>query len=860
MAIKAAIATGSATNFLTAGTWGVIDSGTFIAGENGAIVLPTSYGSTARSATQTPGTIEISGVGVKLNVRTGTTGTMTVHLANVSDHSEIAGTAVVIDVADLPVAAAADLNGGWIFFKFASPVTLPSTAVEVEAKTSSATQVSLWRHDATAGNLSHYFQTTTTGAPTTGDDLIITGAYVDQSTNTAAIVTMNNTDTTDYGSAPTAANSLLSPGIYIGQNATLSFGVSASTNYNLKMSNSIIVASGGTLNMGSVGAEMPRNSSGQLQFDCGTTIDYGLIIRNLGTFVSQGLSRTSGKNIVSCKLNTDEAIGSTSLGVDTDTGWLDNDQIAVASTTRTSTQCEGGTMNGDASATVLTVDGFAGAGGGLAYDHSGTTPTQAEVILLTRNVKVIGTDATHHAYISVAATATVDCDWTEFYWLGSSTTGKKGIEIATTTGTCNFQYCSRHTSTVASSMGWTTTNTTGTGITISNCVSFNVAGVHINVVGNTSGYTTLDSDICIKNSDSTTNLITLSNTNGKFSNITAVGSTYVGIIFNESAGASAAGIASSISNLTSHSNGSYGIQLSCSSLRGTMTNLISWRNTGSGIQISSGILGLIIDGLTLFGNTTTNIEFSGSAGELTFINVVSNGDNVFATTNGINNSNAGCIGKLTIINSDFGTVSGIKTAHTYDIQNSWNSFLMINLINTKLSSGTDVSGQGGMNKSSFISSQRHNTTKGLHKTWKKYGTIIIDTSVYNTALPSMKMIPVSGATTAYSFESGSFKVNVADGQTCTPSVYVRQSESAEGDAADYTGSKPQLILKQNDALGITADVVIDTATNAIGSPWEQLTGTTAAVTDDGVLEFVIACDYGTANSFINVDDFTATVA
>ncbi len=210
MAARAAIATGSATNFTTAGTWGLINAASFTYGENAAIVLPTSYGSTARSAASTPGAVTIDGIGVKLNVRTGTTGTMKVHLALGATHVEVAGTEVTIDTADLPAATAAALDGGWMFFKFATPILLVAlTTYEVEAKTSSASQISLWRTDATAGNIAIYLRQTDTGAPAAGDDLIITGEYVDQNTNTAAIVTMDNVDNTDYGSAPTAANSLL---------------------------------------------------------------------------------------------------------------------------------------------------------------------------------------------------------------------------------------------------------------------------------------------------------------------------------------------------------------------------------------------------------------------------------------------------------------------------------------------------------------------------------------------------------------------------------------------------------------------------------------------------------------------------
>ena len=69
-----------------------------------------------------------------------------------------------------------------------------------------------------------------------------------------------------------------------------------------------------------------------------------------------------------------------------------------------------------------------------------------------------------------------------------------------------------------------------------------------------------------------------------------------------------------------------------------------------------------------------------------------------------------------------------------------------------------------------------------------------------------------------------------------------------------------MILKRNDAIGITADVQIgSSASTASEGAFELLTGTTAAATDDGVMEFVVDCDYGTDNSWVNIDDFSAIV-
>ena len=121
MAIKLSRATG---NWLTASTWGVVDSTSYNNSETTSTNLTTSYQASSGSTT---GAITVDGVALKLATRTGTTGTMSVHLAVAG--VEVSGTLVTINTADLPSALAADLNGGWIFFKFSSPVTLDRKSV-----------------------------------------------------------------------------------------------------------------------------------------------------------------------------------------------------------------------------------------------------------------------------------------------------------------------------------------------------------------------------------------------------------------------------------------------------------------------------------------------------------------------------------------------------------------------------------------------------------------------------------------------------------------------------------------------------------------------------------------------------------
>jgi hypothetical protein len=186
----------------------------------------------------------------------------------------------------------------------------------------------------------------------------------------------------------------------------------------------------------------------------------------------------------------------------------------------------------------------------------------------------------------------------------------------------------------------------------------------------------------------------------------------------------------------------------------------------------------------------------------------------------------------------FGIASGILTAHSVDVSNSAFGRLFVNSSN--LASGTDISSKT-MQRGGGIFCQKYGQTAGNNKTWKHGGVVSIETTTVHTGSQSMKMTPSSATV---KLESGSFKVAVANGNTVTPTVYVYED-------ASYNGNRSRLILKRNDAIGITSDTVIDTATSASDGAWEALTGTTAAATDDGVMEFCVDCDGTAGNLFVD---------
>jgi len=215
----------------------------------------------------------------------------------------------------------------------------------------------------------------------------------------------------------------------------------------------------------------------------------------------------------------------------------------------------------------------------------------------------------------------------------------------------------------------------------------------------------------------------------------------------------------------------------------------------------------------------------------------------------------------TILRGDFGVVSGIWVAHTNaDITVNSMYWLQLRLRNVVLGSANEILNLSTympqMAMDAFVSEERRDGTAGLHRFRYPKGLIEIENTTVQSA-PGMKMSPTllthtiawQGSTQPTKMESSGgqpgrgFLVGVESGSTCTVSVYVRKS-------AAYTGNQPRLLVKGNSAVGINADALLATLTVGADT-WEILTGTTAAVTDDGVLEFVVDCDGSAGSVFVN---------
>ncbi len=189
------------------------------------------------------------------------------------------------------------------------------------------------------------------------------------------------------------------------------------------------------------------------------------------------------------------------------------------------------------------------------------------------------------------------------------------------------------------------------------------------------------------------------------------------------------------------------------------------------------------------------------------------------------------------------SIGGTTTHSTGDIQIAQaSSFVHARLNNCKLGSATEVASQTSMSDSSYICSSKHDQTAGNHKTFLRYGTVTIDTAIFGSAAPSVRIAPnnASNKVSLRYTPRGTFKVAVLSGQAVTVSLKVR--ESVVGDGTDYNGNRIRLILLRNDSIGITADAVIATGTVASEGAFETISGTTAAPTDDGVMEFIFDGD------------------
>jgi len=677
------------------------------------------------------------------------------------------------------------------------------------------------------------------GAPVANDKLLIMGAWTAGITDTLSttVVTMNSTATTSYG--PTVSGGP-PDGMSISMGGTLAYGNSTSTNYIMYLKGALAVYAGGSLLItGASGGTFPSTSTALLWFASVANVDSGLMTYN-GTATYPVTVTTSGNPLTYDRafLAADCAASATSLTTNVSTGWLNGDVIALASTTRTIGDCESKALTAGASGTTLTITALSAA-------HSGTTPTQGELANLTRNVTITGASLTLGGYVNVSATAIVNFSWTAFALLGSATANKRGIDVNTTAGTFVANRCSFYNWTVTGALMYfnpTSVSLTGT-VTVTNNVFYNIADyfMYFGVLNTYSWAATITGNLCIKTITTSTYGIgsnISSQLNFPFQNNTIVGCA-------GTTNGSGIYIATSVillgvwSGNTVHSCAGYGVVIFAGLSGGSMSNLTTWRNTWGVVfqppaSATMFVLNFTMNNVTAFGNSSGGFYIGTNSNGYTptWDNCVFDGWNIYSGTTltqpvGISTTSAMFV-ETYISNCTLGSPSTHATA---DCQIGGNYPVQFIFHNTLFNSPTAIQNPTYMgNRSSFVSSQKHNQISGNHKTYKLYGTITSDSTIYYSIAtgPSERLTP-NNAT--YTLDSSIRRTSCVTGQSITFSCYIRTSVAGDGTA--WNGNICGLYLLANPAMGVITDTLLASASNTPGV-WQLLSATTPVSTDDGV--------------------------
>nr|QGH72390.1 MAG: endo-1,4-beta-xylanase Y [Podoviridae sp. ctka020] len=772
------------------------------------------------SAAFTPGAITVDGVALLMASRiTSPTGTLTVILRNSTAGSDV--TSVTVNVSDLPNLPSGDAvsPGCPIFFKFSAPqLLLAATNYLIRVVGSVNSEVNFYA--GSSDNWNRILRTTTTGSLGAGDLTYIVGEYSGTGANQSFTVTMDNNSTTDFGQPQVGAKGILR--------------YSTAGNTQLRASGTPKVWAAGEFDIGTVGTPVPDGTTAILELDSSSNVEFGVEVYALGTFITQGYNKGYAHTL----LAADAASSATSLTVADSVGaaWKNGDSCVLPSTTRTASQLEKKALTADGSGTTLTITALTNA-------HSGTAPTQGEVGNVTRNVLIRPVGAFS---IYIYNNGTWDSDWTEMRDLGSGTTNKRGIDIGTSANmNTNIQYCGIHnTAAFSSSIINVQAINASAALTFSNNVVYGFANGAIQIASTANTSWAMSGNLFCGPTSSAVSTCTMNDFGGTFTNnrITNGGASAVALNITD-----VNGWGTNSGNVV-HSTANAGAAIAPSTTIAadqSLGSLTIWRCNSSGLRVIGGAwpTSLTISTLTAFGNANENVSCSQSAiGDITFISPVLNGDASFSTGAGIRFSTTNGSWTVRIYNGSFGAT----TAHTSgDIVCGSAGLYQVYTYNTTFASSTEVSSQTQMVPGSFIRSSRHDGVAGAYKAWFKTGTIVNDTTTYNTAAPSEQLTP-NNAT--YKLKSAIKQVALNSGQAANVSVYVRKN-------AGYTGNQPRLMVQRNDSAGISADTALDTMSVGTGS-WEQLSGTTGAVTEDCVLSVYVDCDTG--GSYVNVDDYVLT--
>lgn len=837
-------------NFTAAATWKLCNGTLFTDSEAGSAAVPAAW--TGPTAGQTPGAITIDGIAVKIHSRVASpTGTFSVRLYNVTDVAVVAGTTVTVNVSDILVATTG--ANGWMFFAFAAPVLLiAAKAYRVEAICTVAGEVTLYR-DGTANNWAKLIRTTTTQAPAAGDNLFVLGEWTAAATMTTRTVTMDSTATTDYGDG--VENALAKVGISNG--GTLAWGTTAATNYRLRVSGYFAVWAGGLHTMGTVATPCPRDSSMELQFDVVTTnLAFGMLV--WGTFVAQGLSRTSGKNVWHCNLNATTLSGAATWNVDTDTGWLNGDEVLIAATRTTAGQSERLTLSGAAGASSFTTTTNA------ANIHDGTGTVAAKVLLITRNVRITNVTTTRVCFgVHTLEGGSTDCDWVLFQRCLGTTTGTLASMGVSGDAVARFDFCF---------LGDCAMSATLTG------VQFNVAGyasfrgtlaVTACGMGNNQGtsgttyqfYMAANSEAALA-TVATDQVYVVGGTKATATETFAQFLQIMGAWTNIELWATVGTAVVFVGNSTRRTVDAWtftnihlycvasAVAISTTAEEDVRLGTVNAYRCNTGVlTMASSIYSVEINGGTWIGNTGTPLQI-GSAGRIVARNILAKGETGFTAQYFLSTVGNGDVRLENVETGGAGANENFTTS-TFNLSSvtvgpwTW--------VNCKFNEPTIY--PAANTRQLVVRVQRAQQVNGNHYTlYASRGFVRIEQTVFRTAAPSERLELGDGvialATPGMPLPSTPRRIAVRAGFKVQIDVYVRKDGA-------YNGTQPRLKIGANAAVGHDLVTTGDTMT-AGADTWELLTATVPAsvAEEDGVITAWIEADGSAGNVY--VDDWAAS--
>lgn len=789
---------------ITSGTWNYASSGTLANTYAGVVNtnLNNLSGFLSSVAFSIPSTETIQGV--MLVVAKGSTPTNPCTVGLYAGGTTL--TSVTVPVASIPS------SFSWLYFPFPSAITGTGT-----------NGYTIQMYNATPSNVIIYYNgpflakdvyrllvtTTTTSSPGSVSPLFYGG-------NISTPTTLTLDDTT----GATAYN-----GLSICYNGKAAVATGTNKTYNHQFAGNIIVYGGGELDVGTTVTPFPMSSKSTIQFQCTTPAQYGLYVYDGATWSTQ----PAALKYPYLMMAADGAVGATTMlltGVST-CNWSVGDIVAVAPTGTVNTQY--GTT------TLLTLSGTTGIASftpALVYFHSGTSPTQAEVIDTTRNIVFKGASAANGAYITLQNASTCPVYGSEFTWLRPSATSNvtcvyigTGFSNNSVSGV-DVEYCSFHDNDTVSGyiLGYIFVGFTN--VNFSNNVFYGGA-TNIVAIGGVG-------PVIMNNNCS------IGGTAGAYGSIgTAVPSTIM--TNNHVSGSTAYGlyiypassntlVSSVVSGNVCHNNA---IGMAVGGYSGTVSNCTLWGNT-SGLTLGVGAIYTTqqckwfnFNNMTIFGNKTVSIEIGG------FYNCVFNNLSENAGTYpwicpvGIYGDISGPSYMDSFVNSTFGGT------HSIGAFSGLNGVSPIALVGINCYNCTftppEFGNQTSLITGSSINSSRHNGVLGAYKSCQSSGSTQSDNVIYNAIdCPiSERVVPLSATS---KMTSQLRKFNVQGGQTASPYCFIRQSLPSDsglstpssgtapgfGGNCTYNGNPIRFMVAASQLAGITTNTVLATYTPVTG--------------------------------------------